>query len=236
MIDPQNTVPIFGNASSTAPNQVLGSEPLHVVLHACQPNVLTPFTAPDPTSPIVATSSKVLMVRTGIPLQFVTGASGTGNRQFGWEQVTTQLMPSNEPAYVPVFNFHKSEMPTGAVWDVSNTKSNMVMGAVQFLDADTLSQAECNIQLRWAFEIRIPLANLNLAKFDFIATDETGFHKIGEAVDIAERPCYTQIRSMRTDHAGPTVQQAMEYSSRFCTAYRVAEEERLAIKASQSEV
>lgn len=203
VIDPQNTFPIF----ATDRLETVGAEPVHIQVHVLQPNVLSPFSRGEQ---IEVTADKVYLVLAAIPLQYPTGVGGTGYRQFGWNKTTTQLTPSNEPAWVSVFNFYNTQLPKGAVWDISDKDSNMVLGAMRVVGVDDFSQADVQLQTRWSFEVRIPLPNLNLAKFAFtMVPGASGLDKIGDAVPLSYQTALTEIKSVQRDKGGNSVVQAM---------------------------
>jgi len=203
VIDPQDTFPIFNSSGS----EVVGAEPVHVQCHVLQPNVLSPFSS---QAQVEATADKVFLVLASIPLQYPTGVGGTGYRQFGWNKTTTQITPSNEPAWVSVFNFCNTQLPKGAVYDVSDEDSNMVLGAIRVVGVDDFAQAEVRLQTRWSFEVRIPLPNLNLAKFAFLKVPgASGLDKIGDAIPLGYETALTEIKSIQRDRGGNSVMQAM---------------------------
>lgn len=204
VIDPQDTFPIFGSTST----EVIGADPVHVQCHILQPNVLTPFSSSS--TQLDYTADKALLVLSSIPLQYATGTGGTGFRQFGWNKCSTQITPSNEPAWINVFDFHAKQLPHGAVWDVSDSDSNMVLGAIRVVNVDNFSQATCTLQTRWSFEVRIPLPNLNTAKWNILKVPgSSGLDKIGDVVPLSYTTALTEITSLQRDKGGNAIQQAM---------------------------
>lgn len=204
VIDPQDTFPIFGTSGS----ETVGSELVHVQCHVLQPNVLVSFD-PKPES-LVASSSKVLLVLTSIPLQYPTGVGGTGFREFGWNKTTTQITPSNEPSWVNVFNFSHKQLPSGAVFDMSDQESNMLLGCIRVVDPDNFSQAEVTLQCRWSFTVKLPLPNLNVAKWAINpVSGSTAMDKIGPGKALGYSTALTEVTHMQKDHGGPSVAQAL---------------------------
>lgn len=194
IIDPQDTFPIFGSTGQT----VIGTEPVDIQVHVLQPNTVT---APDGS--ITTAATKPVLVASSIPLQYATGVGGTGFRQFGWGKTTTQVNPSNEPSWVPVFNFENTELPRGAVWDVSDTQSNLCVGAFWVLDPDDFAQANCLLQFRAQVEVRIPLPNVNVAKWK--VTDNVGseyLDEIGKELPISYTAALTEIQTVKKDPRG----------------------------------